>query len=195
MRSSLDDVAAFVAIVDQGSLRGAARSLGLSPSAVSKRLAALEERLEQQLIQRTTRRLHLTQAGELLYEQVCELPRQLAAAEERLREAAGTVQGVLRVVMPTWFESEVLYDRVVPAYLAAHPKVRLELTLAADTLSFLGRDQDLVVVGRLPSQRFPDSSAVGRLLVRMRGPCSPPPPTSSATAAPCTRTISSTTTA
>jgi DNA-binding transcriptional LysR family regulator len=169
MRASLDDIAVFVAVVERGSLRGAARGLGLSPSAVSKRLAALEERLEQQLVQRTTRRLSLTQAGELLFEQVRDLPRQLATAEERLREAAGTVQGVLRVAMPTWFESAALYDRVVPAYLAAHPRVRLELTLAADTHSHLGGAYDLVVVGRLPSQRFPDSSAVGRLLVRMRG--------------------------
>ncbi len=169
MRGSLDDIAVFVEIVDQGSLRGAAKRLGLSPSAVSKRLAALEKRLEQQLVQRTTRRLYLTQAGELLYEQVHHMPGQLAAAEERLREAAGTVQGVLRVVMPTWFESELIYDRVVPAYLAAHPRVQVDLTLSADTLSLLGGDFDLLVAGRLPSQRFPDSSAVSRLLIRMRG--------------------------
>jgi DNA-binding transcriptional LysR family regulator len=169
MRASLDDIAVFVEIVDRGSLRGAAKALGLSPSAVSKRLAALEERLEQQLVQRTTRRLHLTQAGELLYEQVHELPGQLAAAEERLREASGTVQGVLRVVMPTWFESGVLYDRVVPRYLAAHPRVRLDLTLSADPLAHIGGGFDLLVAGRLPHQRFPDSSAVSRRLLRMRG--------------------------
>ncbi len=169
MRASLDDIAVFVEIVDQGSLRAAAKRLGLSPSAVSKRLSALEERLEQQLVQRTTRRLHLTQAGELLYEQVHQLPRQLAAAEERLREAAGTVQGVLRVVMPTWFESAMLYDRVVPAYLAEHPRVRLDLTLAADPLAHLSGGFDLLVAGRLPHQRFPDSSAVSRRLLRMRG--------------------------
>ncbi len=169
MRGSLDDIAVFVEIVDQGSLRGAAKCLGMSPSAVSKRLAALEERLEQQLVQRTTRRLHLTQAGELLYEQVHQLPGQLAAAEERLREAAGTVQGVLRVVMPTWFESDLIYERVVPAYLAAHPRVRVDLTLSADTLSLLGGNFDLLIAGRLPSQRFPDSSAVSRMLIRMPG--------------------------
>ena len=169
MQPSLDDIAVFVEIVDQGSLRAAAKRLGLSPSAVSKRLSALEARLELQLLQRTTRRLNLTQAGELLYEEVRNIPGALTAAEERLREASGRVQGVLRVVMPTWFESAVLYDRVVPAYLAAHPDVRLDLVLAADPLTQLHDRFDLLVAGRLPHQRFPDSAAVSRRLLRMRG--------------------------
>jgi DNA-binding transcriptional LysR family regulator len=169
MQHSLDDIAVFVEIVDQGSLRGAARRLGLSPSAVSKRLSALEARLELQLLLRTTRKQSLTQAGELLYEQVRTIPRDLAAAEEQLREATGRVQGVLRVVMPTWFESAVLYDRVVPAYLDAHPRVRLDLTLAADPLTHLDGEFDLLMAGRQPQQRFPDSSAVSRRLIRIRG--------------------------
>jgi len=169
MKSSLDDIAVFVEIVDQGSLRAAARRLGLSPSAVSKRLTSLETRLEVQLLQRTTRRLALTQAGELLYEQVRAIPGELAAAEERLREAAGRVEGVLRVVMPTWFESEPLYQQVIPRYLEDHPDVRLDLVLAADPMTHLGEKFDLLVAGRLPHQRFPDSSAVSRRLLRMGG--------------------------
>ncbi len=169
MRTSLDDIAVFVEIVDQGSFRAAARRLGLSPSAVSKRLSALERQLEVQLLQRTTRRLSLTQVGELLYERVRDIPGELAAAEERLREASGRVAGVLRVVMPTYFESEPMYDRVIPGYLAAHPEVRLDLVLAADPFAHLNEEFDLLVAGRLPHQRFPDSSAIGRRLLRMRG--------------------------
>ncbi len=169
MASSLDDIAVFVAIVDQGSFRGAARQLGLSPSAVSKRLSALEARLETQLLLRTTRHMALTQAGELLYDQVRGIPSTVATAEELVREATGRVQGVLRVVMPTWFESGVLYDRVLPAYLAAYPQVRLDLVMVVDPLSRIGEKYDLLLAGRLPHQRFPDSSAVSRRLVRMQG--------------------------
>lgn len=169
MRRSLDDIGVFVAVVDQGSFRGAAKRLDLSPSAVSKRLGALEQRLQVQLLQRTTRRLSLTQAGELLYEQVHAIPAALAAAEERLREAEGLVSGGLRVVMPSYFESDLLYERVIPDYLEAHPAVSLTLTVVDDPLARLREAFDLLVAGKLPNQQFPDSSAVGRRLLRLRG--------------------------
>jgi DNA-binding transcriptional LysR family regulator len=169
MRRSLDDIGIFVAVVDQGSFRGAAKRLDLSPSAVSKRLSALEQRLQVQLLQRTTRRLSLTQAGELLYEQVHAIPDALAAAEERLREAEGLVSGALRVVMPSYFESDLLYERVIPDYLDAHPAVSMTLTVVDDPLARLGEAFDLLVAGKLPNQKFPDSSAVGRRLLRLRG--------------------------
>jgi len=169
MRSSLDEIAVFVAVVDQGSFRAAADRLGLSPSAVSKRVSALEERLGIQLLQRTTRSLTITQAGELLYDQVRTIPTDIAEAEEQLRESAGRVTGDLRVVMPTFFESDVLYERVVPAYLDAFPEVSLTLTIVHDPVSQLQGTFDLLVAGRLPHHQFPDSSAVGRQLLKLRG--------------------------
>ncbi len=169
MRTSLDDIAVFVEVVDRGSFRGAARGLDLSPSAISKRVSALEQHLQVQLLQRTTRKLSLTQAGELLYEQVHAIPGDLSAAEERVREASGRVAGPLRVVVPTFFESDVLYERVIPAYLAAHPDVSLTLTLEASPLDHVGGDHDLLIAGRLPHQPFPDSSAIARRLLRLRG--------------------------
>ena len=169
MRSSLDEIAVFVAVVDQGSFRSAAQQLGLSPSAVSKRLSALEERLGVQLLQRTTRKLSITQAGELLYDRVRSIPADIAEAEEQLREAAGRVTGDLRVVMPTFFESDVLYERVLPAYLDTFPEVSLTLTIVADPVAHLQGAFDLLVAGRLPHHQFPDSSAVGRQLLKLRG--------------------------
>lgn len=169
MRSSLDEIAVFVAVVDQGSFRSAAEQMGLSPSAVSKRLSALEERLGVQLLQRTTRKLSITQAGELLYDRVRSIPSDIAEAEEQLREAAGRVTGDLRVVMPTFFASDVLYEQVVPAYLDAFPEVSLTLTIVHDPVAQLRGSFDLLVAGRLPHHQFPDSSAVGRQLLKLRG--------------------------
>jgi len=169
MASSLDHIRVFVAVVDRGSFRGAARALGLSPSAVSKRVSALERHLEAQLLQRTTRRLALTLAGEQFYDEVREIPGNLAAAEERLREATGRVAGVLRVVMPGWFETAELTDRVIPSYLARNPGVELDLDVVPDPIQRLGGTFDLLIAGRLPDQRFPDSAAVSRRIARLRG--------------------------
>lgn len=169
MKRSLDEIAVFVEVVDRGSFRGAAQRLDLSPSAVSKRISALEQRLQVQLLQRTTRRLSLTQAGELLYEQVHTIPGDLVAAEERLREAEGLVSGALRVVMPSYFESDLLYERVIPDYLARYPAVSLTLTVVDDPVARLRESFDLLVAGKLPHQQFPDSTAVGRSLFNLGG--------------------------
>ena len=105
MGAQLDDITVFVEIVNQGSLRAAARCLGISPSAVSKRLAQLESRLELVLLERTTRRLHLTQAGEVYFARVAKIPALMATAEDEARELRGQVAGTLRVAMPSYFES------------------------------------------------------------------------------------------
>ena len=105
MGAQLDDITVFVEIVNQGSLRAAARCLGISPSAVSKRLAQLESRLELVLLERTTRRLQLTQAGEVYFARVAKIPALMATAEDEARELRGQVAGTLRVAMPSYFES------------------------------------------------------------------------------------------
>ena len=64
----LDDLEAFVAVVEAGSITQAAERLGIAKSAVSRRLSALEERLDVELIRRTTRRLNLTDTGRSFYE-------------------------------------------------------------------------------------------------------------------------------
>ena len=169
MRTPLDDIAVFVEVIEQGGFRAAADRLDLSPSAVSKRVSSLEQRLEVQLLHRTTRKLSMTQAGEQLFERVRDIPGDVAEAVESIRESTGRVTGTLRVVMPTYFEDDVLYGQVVPTFLRAHPGVSLTLTLVTDPVAHLGGEFDLLVAGRLPHQRFPDSSAVGRRLLKLRG--------------------------
>jgi DNA-binding transcriptional LysR family regulator len=169
MSSTFDEIAAFVEVVEKGSFRGAAAHLGLSTSVVSKRIRALEERLQTQLIQRTTRKLSLTQAGELFYGEVRKIPVVVAAAEERVRDFAGRIEGSLSVVMPTYLESRELHDIVIPAYLAAHPGIDLQLQIVTNPFERAGDDFDLIVAGRLPHARFPDTSLIGRRLLKFRG--------------------------
>lgn len=169
MTTSLDDIAAFVAVVEGGGFTAGAERLGLSPSVLSKRVRALEERLETQLIIRTTRRLELTDAGEVFYADVAGVPARLRDAEERARSLSGAVRGRLRVVLPTYFESDVLHDVVVPEFLEAHPEVELTVVIAADPARRFHESFDLLVAGRLPSRRFPDTSLITRHLLQLPG--------------------------
>ena len=91
------DYALFAAVVEAGSLSGAARNLKLSPAMVSKRLAALEQRLGARLIQRTTRRLSLTDIGQAFHEQVTAILAAMDKAEAMVAGRVGTPSGRLRV--------------------------------------------------------------------------------------------------
>jgi len=169
MGAQLDDITVFVEIVNQGSLRAAARCLGISPSAVSKRLAQLESRLELVLLERTTRRLHLTQAGEVYFARVAKIPALMATAKDEARELRGQVAGTLRVAMPSYFESARLHRELIPEYSRKYPKVRLDLQLVVDPLAHQGESFDVLIAGRLPHQRFPDSKLKHRRILNMRG--------------------------
>src|SRR5882757_7343359 len=93
---------AFIRTVDAGSFASAARLIGASPSAVSKSVARLEERLGVRLLQRSTRMLSPTTEGAAYYERVVEHLRAIEEAEDVV-QAFTTVRGVLRVTVPTTF--------------------------------------------------------------------------------------------
>jgi DNA-binding transcriptional LysR family regulator len=158
----LDEIAAFVEVVERGSFKAAATSLGISVSVVSRRVQALEERLGVGLLHRTTRRLRLSDVGRELHAEVRGIPRLLEDAEERARARAARPSGLLRVVMPAYFASSGFHHRVVPEYLRAHPEVALTFTTVADPAEHLHEDWDVVVVARALGQRMPETAMVGR---------------------------------
>src|SRR5262245_1352469 len=92
-----DEIAVFVAVMEALSFVGAARALGTPPSTVSARVAALEQRLGVTLIQRTTRKLRPTDAGQRYFEECRRALRQLEAAEEQLTDDARGDSGTLRL--------------------------------------------------------------------------------------------------
>ena len=167
--ASLDDVVAFVEVVARGGFGAAAQRLGLSTSVVSKRVSALEERLAVQLLVRTTRKLALTDAGKHFYEEVRHLPRLVAEAEARLQQAVEEPRGRLRVLMPTYFASAGVQHGVIPAFLEAHRDVRLDVEIVSDPIAHLAEDFDVFVAGKLPHERFPDTSMLVRHLFRFHG--------------------------
>lgn len=115
-------------VVEMGSISAAGQRLGLSPAAASKRLAALEERLGARLVNRTTRRLSTTQAGQAFYEEVRAILAAAEAAEARVSGRAERPSGPLRVSAPTSF-GRLHVAPHLPAFLARFPEVSAELLL------------------------------------------------------------------
>ena len=131
-QSLLDDRQVFVAVVRHGSFTAAARELELTTAAVSRRVKALEARLGVRLLNRTTRRLSLTDAGQQYYEDMSRLLLELQQTEERIAGLASEPSGSLRITAPLSFGMRYLGE-VIANFHASYPAIRIELILD-DTL-------------------------------------------------------------
>lgn len=141
---NLADIAVFVRVVDAGSFTAAAEHLNVSKAVVSKYVTRLEQRLGARLLQRTTRRLALTEAGEALYQKSSGALAELADAEQDVARLAGAPRGHLRVTAPTYFGSSSLAP-LLKDFVARFPEITLELDLD-DRLIDLVKDRFDVAV-------------------------------------------------
>ncbi|WP_434034867.1 LysR family transcriptional regulator [Cupriavidus sp. a3] len=130
MRSfaSLTQLTVFVRIAESGSLSAAARALSLTPSAVSKSLAQLEERLGVLLIKRTTRNLTLTESGRAILEKANDLLTDLEATFDTARSIQGRVEGRLRVTCSLAFGCSQLTPWIA-RYIDGNPHVEVDVAL------------------------------------------------------------------
>ncbi|WP_312063451.1 LysR family transcriptional regulator [Pantoea septica] len=153
-RTSTDDLAFFVRIATLGSLTAAARDLGLSLAAVSKRLSQLERRLGVQLLKRTTRRLELTAEGRRYLDGARPLLDQLAALEEAVSGQTEVLRGTLNINASLGFGRRHVAP-CVSAFAALHPELALSLQLSSQPLNFLDANVDIDVrVGEPPDSRL-----------------------------------------
>ncbi|NCT84598.1 MAG: LysR family transcriptional regulator [Comamonadaceae bacterium] len=153
----------FVAVVDAGSFVGAADALAISKAAVSRYVAELESRLGVRLLHRTTRKLSLTPEGEVFDARCRELLSGLDEAESEVSSHSGEASGLLRISAP--FSFGLLHLAPLwPAFMAEHPKVTLDVTLADRIVDLVEDGFDMAVrIGRLPA-----SSLVSRPLTSTR---------------------------
>ena len=135
----LEDMALFVRIVDAGSITKAAEQLNIAKSAVSRRLKDLETRLGSQLISRTTRQSHLTQAGEQYYQKVTHILGEVVALNEETSGTPTRIEGTLKLTAPLSFGLMHLND-VIDDYAKQHPDLTFEL-------DFSDRHTDLIEEG------------------------------------------------
>jgi LysR family transcriptional regulator for bpeEF and oprC len=149
MSSLLESLPFLTATVEAGSFAGAARRLGVTPSAVSRRVAQLEAELGVQLLARTTRRLRTTQDGQAFYEHCVRILTRLEEARQQLARTSASPSGVLRVDAPVALGRAILAPRL-PLFLRRYPDVRLELSLHDRFVDPVTEGLDLLVrIGRL----------------------------------------------
>ncbi len=149
--NKLNEMQALVAVVEAGSFVRGAEALGISKTAVSRLVNDLEARLGVRLLQRTTRRLSLTEDGGVFFERCRELLNGVDEAEAEMTAHAGEASGLLRVNVPVSFGLSHL-AMLWPKFLARHPKVVLEVTQADRLVDLVDEGYDLAVrIARLPS--------------------------------------------
>jgi DNA-binding transcriptional LysR family regulator len=136
------EMEAFVQVVDQGGFTEAAKVLGLSPSAVSKLISRLEDRLGARLLQRTTRRVSLTAEGRVYAEQVRAILADVDAVEASIGGAEAEPRGQLRVNVAHGFGMTQIVP-LIPDFLAHYPKVQVSLTFADHTVDLVSEGDDM----------------------------------------------------
>ncbi len=122
----LNEILVFTRVVETKSFTGAADLLGLPKSTVSRKLAQLEERLGVRLLQRTTRKLALTDAGQAYYERCARIVADAAAAEKLVTDMQAAPRGMLRVTAPVDL-STIYLGAILARFCAAHPEISVEL--------------------------------------------------------------------
>ena len=153
----------FVKAVDTGSFSATARQMSLTPSAVSKQISRLEDRLGARLFNRTTRRLAPTEEGRAYYERCRRILADIDEAESAISQLNTEPRGVLRVNMPVVFGRR----HVVPAlggFLTKFPLIRLEVSMTDQFVDPIAEGADMLIrVGELK-----DSSLISRKLADAR---------------------------
>ena len=153
----------FCAVAEAGSFVRAAEVLELSKAAVSRYVAGLEARLGVRLLHRTTRRLSLTDEGELFFARSKDLLVGLEEAESELRSRSGAARGVLRINAPVTFGILHLAP-LWAAFRERHPQVRLDLTLSDRVVDLVEEGYDVAI--RIAA--LPDSTLISKRFASTR---------------------------
>ncbi|MDF1634009.1 LysR family transcriptional regulator [Mycoplana sp. MJR14] len=161
--TDLGDLDIFSRVVTTGSMSAAGRALGLSPAVVSKRIKRLEERLGTRLLQRTTRQVSLTEAGQGFHERILGILAGIEEAEAFVAGRAGAIRGTLRISAPTSFGRMHIAPHL-KGFMEANPELVVNLVLTDDFSDIVGEGFDLAIrIGELQ-----DSSLVARRLAPVR---------------------------
>jgi len=141
MADELDGMATFIAVAEAKGFRAAGERLGVSHSAVSQALRRLEERLGVPLVRRTTRSVHLTEAGERLYASVRPALNEVRAAVAAVGELGDQPRGTLRVHTASAAET-LVGEPLVAGFLSQHPYVQLDLVVSDAPVDIVAEGYD-----------------------------------------------------
>ncbi|TDN70694.1 LysR family transcriptional regulator [Paraburkholderia sp. BL10I2N1] len=144
MKTSTDELLAFVTVIDSGSITAAAEKLQQTVSGVSRALTRLEKKLDTALVRRTTRRLHLTEEGELFLGRARAILAAMEEAEESVARRRERPSGRLRVDAATPFMLHCIAPQM-KAFSALFPEIRLELTSNERIVDLLEQKVDIAI--------------------------------------------------
>ena len=162
MAQDLARIRAFVQVFDAGGFSAAARAHGRSKALLSKYVTDLEDYLGVRLMNRTTRKLNLTEAGEAYYREASSLLQQLDELDATITDQTAEPRGLLRVSAPRNFGESTLAPAMFE-FLRQHPKVTLDLRLEDRYVDLVDEGLDLA----LRISTLPDSSLIARKIADM----------------------------
>jgi DNA-binding transcriptional LysR family regulator len=156
---SLSSMAVFAKVVEAQSFTAAAAALGMSKSAVSKHVSRLEDRLGARLLNRTTRRLSLTETGRAFYDRCARVVAEAEEAEEAVTRLQSEPRGTLKVNAPMSFGALHIAP-AIPDFLARHPDLKIDMTLNDRFVDLVEEGYDVAI--RIA--KLADSSLIARRL-------------------------------
>jgi len=131
----------FITIVKHGSFSAAAKSLHRTPSTISKQMALLEQRLNLQLFDRTTRTLAMTEAGELYYKHCVDIAQRISNAEFELKEFSGEPGGTIRLTWPAAVSTSSVME-TLSKFTQNHPGIKIEISVTHDSVNLIKENID-----------------------------------------------------
>jgi DNA-binding transcriptional LysR family regulator len=155
----LNDMALFVEVVRAKSFRGAGEAISMPIATVSRRIGGLEKAIGLRLLHRTTRRIELTEAGQIYFERCCRIVDEARLAHEQLGDMLAHPTGVLRLSLPPDFATIFLAPHL-PEFARRYPGIRFDLDLTPREVDLVAERYDLAI--RMGEQR--DSNLVARRL-------------------------------
>jgi DNA-binding transcriptional LysR family regulator len=158
----LNDMALFVEVARAMSFRRAAEAMGIPNSTLSRRVSALEKAIGLRLMHRTTRRLELTEAGQIYYERCKRIVEEARLAHEQLGELLAQPSGVLRASLPVDFANSTLAP-LIAEFARRHPGIRFEFDLTPRRVDLVSEPFDVAI--RMGASE--DSTLVARLLATL----------------------------
>ena len=155
----LDDALIFTRVVEFHSFTQAAHSLGMQKSTVSRRIALLEERLGVRLLNRTTRKLRLTEVGQAYYDRCRQIMLDFAEAEQAVMQLQQEPSGLLRITAPIEF-GQLYLAEVLGDFMRLYPQITAEVELSSRTVDPLEEGVDIAITVGQPE----DSTLIARRL-------------------------------
>lgn len=140
----IEDIAVFATVVEQGSFSGAGRQLGLSKSAISKRVDRLERALGIRLLQRSTRSLSMTEAGSAIHERAIQSIAMLEDARNQASNLTESPQGLIKVTTSVAF-GKLCIAPLLSEFLRRFPQIKIQLTLLDRTVDLTEEGFDLAI--------------------------------------------------